>query len=168
MKTLPPLLLAVLLGAATACQKEIIPAAPEVVSANPLTQAFFVAHPLKSSIKNIASVDLMKLTPSKETTKFKVSIQTSEGQALAQGTSLQPNTSYRVLVQGESPARFVLKMAESFEVVQAPPVSEAMEAVYLIKTNADIPAQLYLSVVPLHTEQNTLTKGHPVGFLLPN
>jgi hypothetical protein len=168
MKTVSYLALATLIGFATACQKDIVPASPEVNNPNPLTKAFFENTPYKSSIKNASSVNLTGLADSKETTKFTVSLLTAAGQPVEKDADLQPNTVYQVLVQSQSPASFVLKMAESFDVIQRPALSEALRSTYLIKTNADIPPQLYLSVVPVHVKQRVLTKEHPVGFLLPN
>lgn len=75
---------------------------------------------------------------------------------------------YQVAVHGKSAAQFILKMGESFEIIQSPPASPSEDAVYLIKTTKDSAPQIYLSVVPLHVENNILTKGKPVNFLLPN
>ncbi|RZK29301.1 MAG: hypothetical protein EOO61_20830 [Hymenobacter sp.] len=166
MKTLPPLLLAALL--ATACQKEAIPVSPTVATANPLTKAFFASALPSTNIKNFASVDLAQLAPSKEQIKVSISLQSAEGQSLEHSTSVQPNTMYQVAVHGKSAAQFILKMGESFEIIQSPPASPSEDAVYLIKTTKDSAPQIYLSVVPLHVENNILTKGKPVNFLLPN
>lgn len=153
---------------ATACQKETIPAAPDSVSANPLSNSMLASLPHTNSVKNVLPIDLKQLASSKEKTSFNVFLKSAQGQPLEKGGLLQPNTTYQVIVEGQSPAQFVLKAAESFDIIQSPPASASLKAIYLIKTSTDPSPQLYLSVVPVHREQNVLTKGQPVGFLLPN
>lgn len=166
MKALPPLVLAAWL--ATSCQKEAIPVTPTEASANPLTQAFFASTPRSTSIKNVSSVDLARVATSKEPIKFTVSLNTASGTPLANGSLVQPNTVYQVAVHGQSAARFILKMAEGFEIIQSPAAVPSENAAYLIRTTSEVSDKLYLSVVPLRTENGTLTKRAPTNFLLPN
>ena len=166
MKTYPFLLLAGFV--ACACQKESIPASPDATSNNPITKAFLATETLDTSMKNVSQVDLSKITGGKNNIVFGVSLKTIQGDLLTENTSIQPNTLYKVVIQGESPARFIIKMAENFEIVQTPPAAYSSKVEYIIKTKEKVTPQLYLSVVPLHEENNVMTRQRPTGFLLPN
>jgi hypothetical protein len=167
MQTSLPVMLVTLL-VTTACQKEAIPVAPAVASASPLSKAFFASMPHSANIKNVSSVDLARLATSTEAVKFTISLRTEQGIPLKNGDAVQPNTVYQIAIHGQSAAQFVLKMAESFEVIQSPPATATENATYLIKTKAEVLPQLYLSVVPLRTDNGVLTKNTPANFLLPN
>lgn len=154
----------------TSCQKDITQTQPKVnaVPLSELSRSVLLSKSPANLLKNISSVDLSQLADSKTSSSFTVSLQNVDGQTLQNDAVVQPNTIYKVVVEGENPARFVVKMAESFDIVQAPSATATQKAVYLIKTTADVSSKLYLSVVPVRLEQNTFTKGRVVGFLLPN
>ncbi len=166
MKSTTTLLLVALLSAA--CQKESIPASPDVPSTNPLTNSFIASQPKSDLVKSFATLNLTQIADSKETTKFNVSLRTPEGQPVDKDAPVQPNSLYQVVVQGTEPTQYVLKMGEGFEVVKAPDSKESLTAVYVIKTLTEVAPQLYLTIVPVKQEEGILKKERPTGFLLPN
>ncbi len=164
MKNKVPLLLAALF--ATACQQDVVTAPSRDTSVS-LTQQLTRLSAEPNSVKPVSAVDFDRLPVSKNAPKFRVSLQGADGQTLAANTPVQPNTTYRVVVEGDAPAQFELKSGEGFDVERAPAAAATAQAVYVIKTTADVSPKLYLSVVPLQREQGVPTKGRAVGFLLP-
>lgn len=164
MKNTVPLLFAALF--ATACQQDVVTASSRGTSVS-LTQQLNTLNATPNSVKTLSAVNFDHMPASKNAPKFRVSLQGADGQTLAENTPVQPNTVYRVVVEGNAPAQFVLKTGEGFDVVQAPAAAADAKVVYVIKTTADVSPKLYLSVVPIQREQDVPTKGRAVSFLLP-
>ncbi len=113
------------------------------------------------------------LQPSAEVTPFRVELRSLNGEALTTLDQLHPNTNYSLVIKGERPTRYALKTTSGFTVT-APQQGQSLhqldaatEFVIPIHTDADTSTPLFISLVPVHAQNHTLTKEKPKSFLLP-
>lgn len=98
--------------------------------------------------------------------QLQVILRDGDGVELTQNTSLKPNETYYLVVTNLNGKQVKVKSSDGFTVSSNE--QSATETVFHIKTNSEIPSQLFVSLVPTSgVNQRAMVKYSPQNFLLP-
>lgn len=110
--------------------------------------------------KDVSSLPQTKIQPS-----FKVLLKTLTGETLTQGSQVKPNTQYQLVINGENNIRYHIQQYDGFDLVASSKINledrnlQAIDNTYVIKSNSDANATLYMRIVPLFISGNVLHRG---------
>lgn len=109
-------------------------------------------------------------------THFTATLQTMEGVAVTEASQIKPKTSYKLVVKGNAPVQYQLKIADGFKIISTAANNDQAslrkigangETVFVISTDGEAKTSLYASIVPLHLRESQLFREEAKGFLFP-
>lgn len=111
--------------------------------------------------------DLSKVTFTKnEIAKLKPVLQGENGEAMKEGSTLLPNTVYKIIVNKSKPCSVSIKQGYGFSVSSSS--EESGSTTFTVRTNPEVPDRLVLSLVPKTLSSSRVYVNRPQDFLLPN
>jgi hypothetical protein len=116
-----------------------------------------------------SDIELEDLSWVQSKTALNVTLWTTDGNLITDGSQLQPDTLYHLMIKSDAPISLKVKLTDGFTVEEIDPAinSVTTDRTIRIRTVSGLFGNIYINVVPILYQDNELIRERPQSFLLP-